>query len=59
MTNKVREILETASVECEGANYHDRCGMAESLFEAIENWVPKNNHERVATAIAEAVQKGI
>lgn len=59
MTNKVREILEAATAECENANYHDRCGMAENLFEAIEVWVPKVNHIAVAEAIAEVVQKGI
>ena len=55
--DKVETILENASMECESANYHDRCSMAENLFDAIKDLVPKNNHIKVAKAIAEAVTR--
>ena len=52
-------IIETASADCENANYHDRCGMAESLFASIKHLVPEADHVELAQAIADAVTHSI
>ncbi len=55
LQDKINEILEKASEEAEGANYHDFCGMAEQLFDSLKDLIPVTLHLKAAKLIAEDV----
>ena len=57
--NKIEKLLNDANDECENANYHDRCGMADDLFDSIKNIVDEKNHLILARAIYDNVTHGI
>jgi hypothetical protein len=52
---KIEKIIQSAEDECEGANFHDRCGMASDLFNSIKNIVDEKNHLILARAIYDSV----
>ena len=51
----IDEILIDASQECEDANYHDLCGLPESLYAVIKDYIPPENRRSVAEAIASEI----
>jgi len=55
LQDKIDRILLQASEEAEGANYHDFCGLAESLFAALEDLIPRRRHLKAAKIITEEV----
>ena len=56
---KIEKIIQSAEEECENYNFHDRCGMAEDLFNSIKNIVDEKNHLILARAIYDGVTSGI
>lgn len=58
MSESVSSILRNASEECEGANYHNLCGLPDDLYVAIREIFPdatQAQRRKLAKAIAENV----
>ena len=57
--SKIEDILRGADEECESANFHDRYGMAESMFDALKGIVPSKKHVKLAEILSEEIQRGM
>jgi hypothetical protein len=53
---KIKKALHDADMSCEGANYHDRVGLAEIVFKAIKKYIPQPDHVKAAQALAKAIK---
>ncbi len=56
---KIEQLLSGVDDECENANYHDRIGMAQKLFDRIKRLVPEKRLIHLAEEIADGVLEGI
>ena len=54
----VDQIFNAESTYNEGRNYHDLCGISETIFNNVRTYVDKKNHLKVAAGIADAVCEG-
>lgn len=52
---KIDKVLEDADMDCEGANYHNLCGVAPKIYAAIEPFLKPNTKLSAAKAIADGV----
>lgn len=57
--DKIEDALDAADMEAEGANYHDRVGLARNVFDAVKPLVPESDHVKLAKKIGKAVSYGI
>lgn len=52
---QIEEALEEADSAVEGANYHDRHGLARNIFDAVKDYIRGDDEVAVAKAIAAEV----
>lgn len=52
---KIADALADADMKCEGANYHDRIGLAQRVYDAVSPACHKSDHVVLAKKIAKAI----